>query len=358
MQANERQARVIFVTVGGRRIGPGERTFIIAEAGVNHDGSAETALHLVDAAADAGADAVKFQMFRASELVTASAPTASYQKRGCGARSQREMLSRLELAQDDFALIKRHCDRRSVLFLATPFGESAIPVLQGLDAPAIKIASTDLANPRLMGVVLASGLPLIVSTGALTAAEIRAGVNSVVRAGAADRLVLLHCVSCYPTPGDAINLRAIGALEGAFRVPCGLSDHTVSTRTGGWAVAAGARIVEKHFTLDPVGSGPDHAMSLDPAQLTEYIAAIREVERALGTGGFGMTDLEEDVRAVAGKSVVSAVGIGAGTPLAREMLVLKRPGTGIPPGDLEALVGRPAAVDIQSDTVLSWDMVE
>ena len=357
-RSKKRQDAVTPVTIGGHRIGPGERTFIVAEAGVNHNGCIDTALRMVDVAADAGADAVKFQIFHASELVAASAPTASYQQHGCGRQSQRAMLSRFELTQDEFVRIKRQCDRRSILFLATPFGESAIRRLLELDVPAIKIASTDLINPPLIQAAVASGLPLIVSTGASTAEEIRESVCSLFRTHASTRLVLLHCVSCYPTPVDAINLRAIGTLERTFQVPCGLSDHTPATQMGGWAVAAGACALEKHFTLDPTDAGPDHAMSLSPSQLTEYVATIREVERALGTGGLGMTDLEEDVRSVAGRSIVSSVSIKEGTTLAPELLTLKRPGTGIPYGDLGGLVGRCAAVDIPSDTVLSWDMVE
>jgi sialic acid synthase SpsE len=346
------------VTIGEHKVTPGHPAFVIAEAGVNHNGSVDSALRMVDAAADAGADAVKFQAFQAAELVTASAPTAPYQQRGSGARSQREMLSRLELTQADFARIKTRCDERSILFLATPFSKSDITPLLELDVKAIKIASTDLVNPPLIQSAVASGLPLIVSTGAMSEEEIRQGVESLFRLEAGNRLVLLHCVSCYPTPVEAVNLRAIGDLQRAFGVPCGLSDHTRSTLTGAWAVAAGACVVEKHFTLDPDDRGPDHAVSLSPSQLSEYIAAIREVERALGPGGFGLTEIEKSVRAVAGKSLVSTVGIGAGTCLAREMLTLKRPGTGIPHGQLDMLLGRRAAVDIPSDTVLSWDMVE
>jgi N,N'-diacetyllegionaminate synthase len=355
---NKRTRTITPVTIAGHRIAPGERTFVVAEAGVNHNGCVETALRMVDAAADAGADAVKFQMFSAGELVTASAPTAAYQKQGSGRHSQQEMLSPLELTQREFARIKKRCDQRSVLFLATPFGESAIGRLLELGASAIKIASTDLTSTPLIQAAVATELPLILSTGASTSVEIRRSVGSLTRMGAGRRLVLLHCVSCYPTPVEAINLRAIGALEQAFGVPCGLSDHTLSTQMGGWAVAAGACAVEKHFTLDRDATGPDHAMSLNPPQLAAYIDSIRTVERALGPGDFGMSDLEEDVRAVAGKSIVSAADIKAGTLLAREMLTLKRPGTGMAYGEFDRLLGRVAAVDIPSDTILSWDMVE
>ncbi len=360
--------------IAGREVGVGKSVFVIAEAGVNHDGSVETALCMVDAAAEAGADAIKFQMFRATELTTAEAAMADYQRQRCGEESQRAMLSKLELTLDDFRRIRRRCEERSILFLATPFSEGDLQCLMELGAEcesagsrglrpaargvaAIKIASTDLTNGPLLDAAVATGLPLIVSTGAATAEEMGASVGRLVRGGASQRLILLHCVSCYPTPMEAINLRAIAALRREFGVPVGLSDHTTSVETGGWAVAAGACVLEKHFTLDRAAAGPDHAMSLTPEQLAGYVRKVREVEAALGDGTVGITEIEEDVRAAARKSVVSAVAIRRGTRLARSMLTLKRPGTGIPPNDLATLLGREAATDIPSDTLLSWDMV-
>jgi len=381
--------------IAGREVGVGKSVFVIAEAGVNHNGSVETALRMVDAAAEAGADAVKFQMFRATELTTAEAAMADYQRQRCGEESQRAMLSKLELTLDDFRRIRRRCEERSILFLATPFSEGDLarllelgaawapeaargstpspcplpqrgrgelgrtlkPADRGAGVAAIKIASTDLTNGPLLDAAAATGLPLIVSTGAATAEEMGASVDRLVRGGASQRLILLHCVSCYPTPIEAANLRAIAALRREFGVPVGLSDHTTSVETGGWAVAAGACVLEKHFTLDRAAAGPDHAMSLTPPQLAEYVRQVRAVGAALGDGTVGMTQIEEDVRAAARKSVVSAVAIRQGTRLARSMLTLKRPGTGIPPNDLATLLGREAATDIPSDTLLSWDMV-
>ncbi len=346
------------VAIGHRLVGPGLPTFIIAEAGVNHNGSTETALRLVDAAAEAGVDAVKFQMFRAASLVARSAATAPYQKKGCGETSQQAMLSRLELPEASFRRLKERCDERSVIFLATPFGVQEVDQLVEFRAPAIKIASTDLTNAPLLHRAAASQLPIILSTGASTADEIDKAVESMCRADAGDRLILLHCVSCYPTPLNAINLRAIHALESKYGVPCGLSDHTTSTKVGSWAAAAGACVLEKHLTLDQTVSGPDHAMSLSPAQLAEYVAAVRETEKALGTGEVGLFEQQQEVRAVAGRSVVAARDIPVGTRITPDMLTLKRPGTGIEPGDFDQIVDRTATVDIASDTLLSWDMVQ
>ncbi|MHC4696046.1 MAG: N-acetylneuraminate synthase family protein [Planctomycetota bacterium] len=348
---------VTAVTIGRHKVGPGESTFIVAEAGVNHNGDLATALRLVDLAVDAGADAVKFQMFRATELVTASAPRAEYQQQWCGQSSQRTMLAELELSQADFEKIREHCDKRSILFLATPFSEGDVARLCGLGVEAIKIASTDLTNNVLLDAAAATGVPMILSTGASTADEIRASVDHLRLQGVAGRLVLLHCVSCYPAPVSALNLRAIASLRDAFLIPCGLSDHSLSTMTGAWAVAAGASALEKHFTLDRAARGPDHAMSLDATQLAEYIVNVREAQRAMGRGELGMSEIEREVRTVARKSVVSARVISAGTRITADMLTLKRPGSGIPAGDLGTLIGREATIGIAQDTMLSWDMV-
>jgi len=345
------------VTLGQRHVGPGEPVLVIAEAGVNHDGSVDRALELVDIAVAAGADVVKFQMFRADELVTATAAAAVYQQ-ASGAQSQHEMLRRLELSDEEFARVAAHCRARGIEFLATPFSPRDVDRLVALGVQAIKIASTDLNNVPLMRRVVATGLPLIVSTGAALPEEIAAAAARLQVWGAGDRLVLLHCVSNYPAPLAAANLRAIATLQVVTGVPCGFSDHTASTDIAGWAVAAGACVLEKHFTSDPQRPGPDHAMSLDPAQLSRYVAAARQAEEALGSGLLGMTAVEEDVRAVARRSVVAATRIPRGTELTAEMLTVKRPGGGIAPDQYDALLGRRAAVDIDADTQLTWDMLQ
>ena len=344
------------VRIGERLVGDQQPVLIIAEAGVNHDGSLEQALRLVDAAADAGADVVKFQVFRAAELVTAAAAAAAYQK-AAGACSQLEMLTKLELSDGEFARIRLHCRRRAIEFLATPFGPRDVDRLVGLDVQAIKIASTDLNNPPLLRRAAETGLPLLVSTGASTAEEIAASVARLREWGAVQRLILLHCVSGYPAPLEVANLRAIGALRRAHNVPCGFSDHTGSTQIAGWAVAAGACVLEKHFTLDRAAAGPDHDMSLDPVQLAEYVAAARRAEVALGSGEIGLTAVETDVRAVARKSVVAATRIPANTVLTPQLLTIKRPGGGIEPDQFDRVVGRRATADIAADTVLTWDLI-
>ncbi len=345
------------VTLGRHRIGQDEPPFVIAEAGVNHNGSVDEALRLVDAAVAAGADAVKFQVFRADDLVTSCAPTAGYQVSGTGVSSQRAMLAGLELSDRSFERIAHHCREASIIFLATPFSVADVRRLVGLAVVGIKIASTDLTNHALTDAVVSAGLPVIQSTGAATEAEIRDAVERFHHGGAEDRLVLLHCVSSYPAPLESVNLRAIGEMRRRFGVPVGFSDHTTSTQSGGWAVAAGACALEKHFTLDSKAAGPDHAMSLSPDQLALYVAGVRDAGIACGDGSLGMKACEVDVRTVATKSVVSSVVIPKGACVTREMLTLKRPGTGIPAGELGSVAGLRAVVDIPSDTVLSWDMV-
>jgi N,N'-diacetyllegionaminate synthase len=346
------------VCIGDRAVGCGLPTFVIAEAGVNHNGDLETALRMVDVAALAGADAVKFQVFQADELVTGSAMTAAYQRVGGGTDRQQEMLRRLELPPEDFRRVKQRCEERGVHFLATPFGVSEVALVCALGVPAIKVASTDLTNVPLLEAVVQAELPIIMSTGAATVEEIDQAVKWMGNSGARHRLILLHCVSCYPTPDDAINLRAIREHISRFNLLTGLSDHTTSVRTGAWAVAAGACVLEKHFTLDPLQPGPDHAMSLNPRQLTEYISLVREAEAALGDGAIGLQAEEEDVRMVARRSVVAAVDVRAGTALTSEMLALKRPGTGLSPDELPWLVGRRVIVDIPRDAVISVDMLQ
>lgn len=345
------------VALGDRRVGPGERVMIVAEAGINHNGSLATALEMVDAAADAGADAVKFQVFAAEQLATANATTAGYQKDNTGAATQRELLTNLELTDQEFAIIRERCADRRIIFLATPFSVGDVARLTALNVVAIKLASTDLTNVILQDEVAKTGLPLILSTGASSKQEIESCIQRLFEAGLGDRLILLHCVSRYPVPLASLNLGAIANLQRRSGLPCGFSDHSESVLTGGWAVAAGACMLEKHFTLDRSGKGPDHRMSLNVNQLRDYVQTARTVQQAMGRGKLGMDPLEQEVRNIASKSVVAAQGIEAGTLITREMLTVKRPGTGIAPTELGQLVGRCASQRIPLDTVLSWSMV-
>jgi N,N'-diacetyllegionaminate synthase len=343
--------------IAGRTIGGDAPAFIVAEIGVNHNGRLSKALELVDAAAAAGADAVKLQIFRAADLTTARAPAAAYQRSAAGATTQQEMLAQLEL--DDAALfaIVRRCADKGIICFATPFGVDDVERIALLGMPAVKIASTDLNNPALVGAAAALRVPMILSTGAATGEEIAGAVRFVESVGARERTALLHCVSRYPTPVNDANLRSIDVLRRTFGLPTGYSDHTDSTVIGGWAVAAGACILEKHFTLDRGAKGPDHALSLEPPELATYIQCVRQMEGVLGRSRLGMSEAEAEVRAIARKSVVTRDALAAGALVTAASVTLKRPGTGIAPHDLPRLIGRRLRRAVPADTVLTWDMV-
>ncbi len=268
------------------------------------------------------------------------------------------MLRRLELTRADFDRLADRCRDRSVAFLATPFGIPEAEQLIEIGVPAIKLASTDLNNTPLLHAAIEADVPVLLSTGAATEHEISVAVMLFEQSDAIDRLVLLHCVSAYPTPPEAANVATVRALRRRFGVLAGYSDHTQLIETGGWAVAAGACVIEKHFTLDRSLAGPDHAMSLEPAGLRRYVATIRQAERALGDGRIGYHACEADVRAVARKSVVAARTVQAGARIAPDTLTVKRPGGGIAPSELDGLIGRVARVDIPADTMLQWGMFE
>lgn len=335
----------------------GAPPYVIAEIGVNHNGDVELARQLVREAARAGADAVKFQVFRADELACASAKSATYQASATGEANQREMLKKLELTRDEFASLHGTCRDEGVAFLATPFGLSDVDLVVGLGAPAIKIASTDLTNRPLLERVIDCGRPVILSTGTSTLDEIGEALGWFAARGASDRVVLLHCISRYPVPADELNLRAIGVLRERFGVVVGFSDHSEGVAAGAWAVCAGARVLEKHVTVDRSLAGPDHAMSITPAELAAYVAGAHEAARAMGMGRLDDRSGEEEVRRVARKSIVAAVEIRLGEVITADMLSIKRPGDGIPPRDLQAVVGRTAAEDIPADVVLLREMI-
>lgn len=341
--------------IGNRMIGRASPVFIIAEAGVNHNGRLDLALRLVDAAAEAGADAVKFQAFRAGALASRAAPKAAYQAAVTGAdESQLEMLRRLELGGGDFRRVQERCRERGVLFLATPFDEESLDLLAALDVPAFKIGSGDLTNLPFLRAVARRGKPVLLSTGMATLEEVEAAVAAVQAEGAAD-LLLFHCTSSYPTPFDQVNLRAMVTLRERFGLPVGYSDHTPGTAVPVAAAALGAAAIEKHLTLDRSLPGPDQRASLEPDEFRAMVEAVRQAEAALGDGVKRPAPCELETRAVARKSLVARERIPAGAVIRAELVAVKRPGTGIPPADLNRVIGRRAAADIAADDLLTWD---
>ncbi len=339
--------------IGERAVGAGAPVLVVAEAGVNHNGKLATAIRLVQAAADAGADAVKFQAFSADRLATATAPAAGYQH----ARDQRSLLAELELSPLELAQVKAECDALGLIFLATPFGPRDVANLHGLGVSAIKIASPDVVNLPLLRVAAATRLPVILSTGASTLDEVQQAVGTLSSSGCRE-LVLLHCVSSYPTGQNECNLRAMDTLRQRFAVPVGFSDHTAEPDTSTFAVAAGAVVLEKHLTLSRKQHGPDHFFSLEPEAFAAYVAAARRAEAVLGHGRREPSPGELDVRRVARSSVVSAQAIPAGAKIQRDMLTVKRPAGGIEPARIDELIGKRAATAIPPDTTLRWEMVQ
>ncbi|MBI2205300.1 MAG: N-acetylneuraminate synthase [Candidatus Rokubacteria bacterium] len=335
---------------------PDPRTFVIAEAGVNHNGDLALARKMVDVAADAGADAVKFQTFSVDRLVTRTAAPAEYQQR-TGAASQYDMLRRLELSPAAHEELLAHCGERGIEFMSAAFDPESARFLAGLGVRRLKVPSGELTNLPLLEVIGRLGCQIIVSTGMAHMAEVETAVATLYRAGASD-LVILQCVSNYPADPAATNLRVMDSYARVFGVPVGLSDHTVGLTIAIAAVARGASYLEKHFTLDRSLPGPDHQASLEPAELAALVRAVRDVEVALGDGVKQPTPSELPVRAVARKSLVTVRDLAPGSVLRESDLAILRPGTGLPPGRLAEVLGRRTARAIPAETPITDDMLE
>lgn len=345
------------IEIAGRSVGMGRPCLIVAEAGVNHNGRVELARRLVESAAAAGADAIKFQTFRAERLAVTQAAKAAYQLRTTGSsESQLEMLRRLELPPEAYPDLIAQCREKGILCMSSPFDEESADFLDTLDMPLFKIPSGELTNLRFLAHVARKGKPLIISTGMSTLDEVEAAFNTVVWEGNR-QIILLHCVSGYPVDPKDANLRAMQTLAEAFGVPVGYSDHTLGIAVPLAAVALGACVIEKHLTLDRALPGPDHQASAEPDELASLVQGIRSVEKAMGHGRKEPAPSEAAVAQVARKSLVAAKDIPTGTKITADLLVLRRPGTGLPPGMLASVVGRTARRDIKAGTVVDWEMV-
>ena len=342
--------------IGHRTLGPGHPCYVIAEAGSNHNGDQETALQLVDAAAKAGADAVKFQLYTGAELYSTSTPAFSYLGEELGSRPIVEVLDEVALAPEWIPELRSRAEAAGAELLVTPFSPAGVEVLRDSGMSALKVASFEIADLPLLRSVGAAGLPVLLSTGMSTMAEIGEAL-AVLRDAGAPAVTLMQCTSLYPAPPETMNLRSIQTLRERFGVPVGLSDHSLGIHLSIAAVALGAVAIEKHFTLDRGQKGPDHSFAIEPHELARMVSAIRETEQALGDGvKEGPNELEaEEMFVKARRSVVAATRIPAGTVVGLGMLTTKRPGTGIKPGDISAVVGRVAAVDIEADEILTWD---
>lgn len=333
--------------------------FVIAEAGVNHNGDLGMALRLCDAARASGADAVKFQTFRAQDLVVPGAPTAAYQERQTGHQDQFAMLRQLELSQAQHESIQAHCAAIGIEFFSTPFSVDAVDMLVRLGVRRIKLSSGELTHRALVERAAATRLPLLVSTGMATMDEIREALDWIAAArGGLDDIAVLHCTSAYPAPDVALNLNAIRSMARDLGVAVGYSDHSLGIEASLAAVALGAKVIEKHLTLDCNLPGPDHSASLEPAEFGRMVSGIRRVAAMLGTGLKAPGAEELDTARVARRSIVAAVDIAAGSRISEDMLACRRPATGIPPRELPGMVGRSASVAIAAGTVLQWSHLQ
>lgn len=354
------------------------RVYIIAEAGVNHDGSLEMAKKLVDVAAEAGADAVKFQTFKADELVSTTAPKADYQKAATGtAESQREMLKKLELDESAHRVLASHCRKRGIQFLSTPFDEDSVNLLATrIKVPMLKLSSGEITNGPLLLSAAQTGLPILLSTGMSTLADIKAALGVIAfgytvkkekpsqkafkaafsstrgQRSLKERVTLLHCTTEYPAPFTDVNLRAMDTMREAFGLPVGYSDHTSGMIVPIAAAARGASVIEKHFTLNRELPGPDHKASLEPRELRAMVQAIRDIELTLGSGEKKRAPSEDKNITVARRSLMAARNIKKSEILTQENLTCKRPGNGLSPLRYWEMLGKKSDKDYRKDEMV------
>lgn len=338
------------IRIGNKLIGEGEPCFIIAEAGVNHNGDVELAKNLIDTAKEAGADAVKFQTFTTEGLLSRNIVVPKHVK---SRESLFEMVRELELSEEVHYELSEYCKYKGIIFMSTPLDNYSVDLLDEIGVPIFKIASCDLDNLPLLNYIAKKEKPIILSTGMGTISEVGEAVE-VIKSTGNDALILLHCVSTYPPKVEDVNLRAINTLREAFKLPVGYSDHTIGINIPLAAVALGAKVLEKHLTLDKKMEGPDHAVSADPVDLKNLISGIREIEKSFGTGVKAPSKDEIEMKKSFRKSIVAGVDIKIGKTITPEMLSIKRPGTGISPKYFDFVVGKKAKRDIIKDDLLNF----
>lgn len=332
-----------------------KKTIIIAEAGVNHNGDIEIAKKLIDVASEAGADYVKFQTFKADKIATKNASKAEYQKKNTGNDdNQLKMLKQLELSEDDHKQLINYCVEKSIRFLSTPFDLDSIDLLKNLGIRLGKIPSGELTNLPYLLKMARTFDELILSTGMADVSEIAASIKAIVDFGFSKaKLTILHCTTEYPTPFSEVNLLAMQSLAKQFDVAAGYSDHTQGIEVPIAAVALGAVVIEKHFTLDRNMEGPDHKASLEPEELKAMVSAIKNIEKALGDGAKKPTDSEVKNKIIARKSIVAAMSIKKGEVFTEENLTVKRPGSGLSPMKWFEIVGQISPRNFEEDELIT-----
>ena len=346
------------INIGDREVGEGRPVFVIAEAGVNHNGDIGLAKRLIDAAGAAGADAVKFQLWGTERFITKAADRAEYQKLNVGVNeTQYEMLERLKLSEESHRQLKAYAERKGIMLLSTPHScKDDIDFLQEIGVQAIKIASGDLINKPLLEHAAKTSLPIIMSSGMATLEEAKEAVGWVKGAGN-ELVIMLHCTTSYPCPLKDVNLRVIKTMQKELDCLVGYSDHTVSITVPAMAVSMGAVVIEKHFTLDKGLPGPDHRASLEPDELKNMIEEIKDAEKALGSSEKKPTRGEEKIAAVIRKSLIAERHIEKGSVIREGDISVKRPASGIEPKHIDDVIGRTARTNIKKDEPVTWDKI-
>jgi len=345
--------------IGKRTIGEGQPCYIIAEAGSNHNRDFDIAKRLIDVASDANADAVKFQVFAAEKIYSKKTPMASYLKKNKLAKEGEtlcDLVKRLEIPRKWLPDLVEYCGKKGITFLCTPFDLQAVDALEKVGVLAYKVASFEITHLPLIERIGKTGKPLIQSTGMANLSDIEIALDAFRAAGGKD-LALLHCAIAYPARFEDLHLRSMDTMRQAFQAPVGFSDHTMGHVSDVAAVARGACIIEKHFTLSRNQEGPDHPFALEPDELKEMVTAIRQTEAALGSPIKRHTKAEEELYQLARRSLVAACRIPKDTRITRKMIEVKRPGFGIPTKFMDVVVGRVAQRDIDEDDILVWEMI-
>lgn len=331
------------------RVTAPDRCMIIAEAGVNHNGRLDLALELCDAAKDAGADVVKFQTWRTEKLITANVGMAEYQETNTGVKeSQFDMLKKLELPYEDFRRIKEHCDKIGILFASTADEPDSLDFLAGLGVPFLKVGSGDIGNISFLRYIGSKRRPVILSTGMSTLKDVEVSL-AALREGGAEDITILHCTTNYPCPFEDVNLKAMLTLRDEFRLPVGYSDHTIGTEVAVAAVSLGAKVIEKHFTLDRNMEGPDHVASTEPEEFAAMVTRIRNIEMAMGTGVKHATASEKKIKGVITKRIVAAKYIDKDEVFTDQNICVKRNDKGELASDWDSLIGRKASRSYEPD---------
>lgn len=344
------------IKIGDRWVGEGEPCFVVAEIGLNHNGSVELAKKLIDAAVGCGADAVKFQKRSVDKILTKEALDAPYDTWYAYGKTYGEHRKALELSNEDFIELQEYSNERNIIFFASPWDEESADFLESINIPLFKIASADVINLPLIEHVAKKRKPMIVSTGMSTLEGVKDAVDIILRY--TDELILLHCVSTYPSNHEEINLRNMETLRETFNCPVGYSGHERGIAVSEAAVALGACVVERHFTLDRTMKGPDHAASLEPPGLFKLIRDIQIIKKSMGSSKKRIQEREIPIQTKLAKSVVAAVDIPKGTVITREMLTVKGPNTGLSPKYIYILPGKRAVKDIKEDSAITEEMVE